>query len=110
VVCSHVGGLSEVVEHGVTGFLVEPGNVDELRDRLSEILLNPELATRLGRNARTIAVERFTWDACAERCLAAYGELMSERHGTLKRGRRTYRRPEARTGSEYAAVGNRVAD
>jgi glycosyltransferase involved in cell wall biosynthesis len=75
VVASRIGGLPEVVENGVTGFLVEPGDVAELRSRLAEILADPELGERLGRNGRERVVETFTWDACAERCLAAYSEL-----------------------------------
>ena len=77
VVASRVGGLPEVVEEGVTGFLVEPGNVEELRARLTEVLGDKQLAQRLGRNARERVLETFTWDACAERCLAAYSELAS---------------------------------
>ena len=76
VVASRIGGLPEVVEDGVTGFLVEPGNVDELRGRLAELLRDRGLAARLGRNARERAVERFTWEACAERCLETYAELV----------------------------------
>ena len=79
VVASRVGGVPEVVEHGVTGFLVEPGNVGELRARLAEVLADRRLATRLGRNARERVLEMFTWDACAERCLAAYSELVETR-------------------------------
>jgi glycosyltransferase involved in cell wall biosynthesis len=77
VVASSLGGLPEVVEHGVTGFLVEPGNVADLRERLAQILGDPPLAERLGRNARERFFERFTWEACAGRCLAAYSELVS---------------------------------
>ena len=76
VVASRIGGLPEVVEDGVTGFLVEPGNVAELRARLGEILADRSLGERLGRNGRERVVERFTWEACAERCLAAYSELV----------------------------------
>lgn len=76
VVCSRLGGLPEIVQHGVTGFLVEPGTVDELRDRLGELLSDPALAARLGRNARELVLARFTWGTCAERCLAAYAELL----------------------------------
>jgi alpha-maltose-1-phosphate synthase len=76
VVASEIGGLPEVVEDGVTGFLVEPGNVEELRSRLAELLTNRQLAERLGRNARERVLEMFTWAACAERCLAAYSELL----------------------------------
>jgi glycosyltransferase involved in cell wall biosynthesis len=76
VVASRLGGLPEVVLEGVTGFLVEPGNVDELRERLSEVLRDPDLAARLGRNGRDLVVERFTWRACAEKCLGAYRDLL----------------------------------
>jgi len=75
VVCSSVGGLPEVVRHGDSGYLVEPGNVAELRERLTEILRNPRLATRMGRRARELVLEGFTWQACADRCLSAYAEL-----------------------------------
>jgi glycosyltransferase involved in cell wall biosynthesis len=75
VVASRLGGLPEIVEHGVTGYLVEPGNVAELRQRLGDLLGDPTLASRIGRNARARVEERFTWRACAERCLKAYAEM-----------------------------------
>jgi glycosyltransferase involved in cell wall biosynthesis len=76
VVCSRIGGLPEVVEDGETGFLVAPGDVGELHDRLAALLGNPALAAQMGRAAREAVVERFTWRACAARCLAAYEELL----------------------------------
>jgi glycosyltransferase involved in cell wall biosynthesis len=76
VVASSVGGLPEVVDDGVTGFLVEPGNIEELRERLGQILGDRRLAERLGQSARERFLERFTWEACAERCLSAYSELV----------------------------------
>jgi glycosyltransferase involved in cell wall biosynthesis len=79
VVASRLGGLPEVVEHGVTGFLVEPGDIGELRARIAQILGDRRLAERLGRNARERVLETFTWEACAERCLAAYSELLDTR-------------------------------
>jgi glycosyltransferase involved in cell wall biosynthesis len=75
VVGSRLGALPEVIQDGVTGFLVEPGNVAELRERLAELLGDPERAQWMGRNARDLVLERFSWQACAERCLAAYAEL-----------------------------------
>ncbi len=81
VVCSRLGGLPEVVEHGVTGFLVEPGDVAELGERLAEVLGDPARAARLGRNARELVLARFTWRACAERCRAAYAELLDPHTG-----------------------------
>jgi glycosyltransferase involved in cell wall biosynthesis len=75
VICSRVGGLSEVVEDGITGFLVAPGDTSQLSERISQLLGDHELAQRMGRRAREVALERFTWRACAERCLAAYESL-----------------------------------
>jgi glycosyltransferase involved in cell wall biosynthesis len=76
VVASRLGGLPEIVEHGVTGYLVRPGDVGDLRQRLSELLGNPDLAHRLGQNARERVAASFTWRGCAERCLRAYEELV----------------------------------
>jgi glycosyltransferase involved in cell wall biosynthesis len=75
VVASRIGGLPEVVEDGVTGFLVEPGNIPELQDRIATLLHNPTLAARLGRNAREHVMEQFTWNAVAARCLDEYSKI-----------------------------------
>jgi glycosyltransferase involved in cell wall biosynthesis len=72
VICSRLGGLAKVVRHGETGFLVQPGNLGELRDRIAMVLADRRLASLLGDNARLLALERFTWPACAQRGLAAY--------------------------------------
>jgi glycosyltransferase involved in cell wall biosynthesis len=76
VVCSRVGGVAEIVRDGETGFLVEPGDVAALHDRLALLLGDARLARRLGANARDAVLERFTWDACARRCVDAYRELV----------------------------------
>ena len=77
VICSRVGGVPEIVADGETGYLVDPGDVAGLRARLEELLGNPERAARMGRVARDLVMERFTWEACADRCLAAYAALLT---------------------------------
>ena len=77
VVASRIGGLAEVVVDGVTGHLVEPGDVDALRNRIAELLADPPRARRMGVAGRERALAQFTWDACAQRCVAAYRELVS---------------------------------
>jgi glycosyltransferase involved in cell wall biosynthesis len=76
VICSRIGALPEIVEDGVTGLLVQPGDLGALHEALDRMLRDRSLAERLGRNARARARERFTWDACARRCLAAYEEVV----------------------------------
>jgi glycosyltransferase involved in cell wall biosynthesis len=79
VICSRLGGLPEIVRDGVTGFLVEPGNVEQLRERIDQVVRDPALAERLGQHGRELVLEKFTWEACAQRCLEAYQELMEQR-------------------------------
>jgi alpha-maltose-1-phosphate synthase len=76
VICTRVGGPPEIVQDGVTGFVVDPGKVDELRDRLEQLLCDEALARRMGRAGRAWVEGRRTWDHCALRCLSAYEELM----------------------------------
>ncbi len=79
VICSRLGGLPEVVIDGGTGLLVPPGDVDALRDRISWLLADEKRARALGDNGRDLVCQRFTWQACAERCLAVYESLLSRR-------------------------------
>jgi glycosyltransferase involved in cell wall biosynthesis len=75
VIASRLGGIPEVVEDGITGYLVTPGDERQLHDRIQKLLGDPGLARRMGRRARDLALERFTWQACAARCMVAYDEI-----------------------------------
>lgn len=77
VVASRLDALPEVVRDGETGFLVAPGDVDALRDRIAQLLGDRALAARMGRRGREVVLEQFTWDSCAQRCLAAYDALLA---------------------------------
>jgi glycosyltransferase involved in cell wall biosynthesis len=77
VVASRLDALPEVVRDGETGFLVTPGDVAELHDRIARLLADRALAARMGGRGRELVLEQFTWDACARRCLAAYEELLT---------------------------------
>jgi N-acetyl-alpha-D-glucosaminyl L-malate synthase BshA len=60
VVASASGGLPEVVESGITGFLAPVGQVDEMADAAIEVLGDPALWDRMSAAARERAVERFS--------------------------------------------------
>ncbi|HEX5010984.1 MAG TPA: glycosyltransferase family 4 protein [Planctomycetota bacterium] len=79
VVASFWGGPSDVVVDGVTGFLVNPLHVATLAARLLAILLDPQLAARLGEAGRTRAEAVFGLSAQVERTLRLYAELGSAR-------------------------------
>ena len=60
VVATRVGGVPDVVRDGVDGFLVEPGDVDALADRLGQLAADPELARRMGEAGRARVLERYS--------------------------------------------------
>lgn len=62
VIASSVGGLTEVVEDGVTGLLVPPGDERALADALHRLLAGPEERRRMGRKGRDRARASFGWD------------------------------------------------
>jgi glycosyltransferase involved in cell wall biosynthesis len=72
VVASAVGGIAESVRHGDTGFTVPPGDVDALRERLKQLLDNPELRKSMGRNARKLYERDFTLAHTVESTLTIY--------------------------------------
>lgn len=75
VVASDVGGLRELVRHGETGLLVEPGSRRLLADSIRRLLDDRALRERLGRNAREDVEARRQWLSVAERYLDIYRSL-----------------------------------
>jgi L-malate glycosyltransferase len=65
VVASRTGGIPEVVEDGVSGLLVPPGDPEELARALDLLADRPELRRQLGANARERAQRRFSLEQCA---------------------------------------------
>jgi starch synthase len=84
VVASRVGGIPEVVDHGVTGILVDldaaadDGGADFERrfaEAVNRLAADPEEARRMGQAGRRRAVEEFRWAAIAERTVELYASL-----------------------------------
>ncbi len=60
VITSTVGPSREIVEEGVTGLIVEPGDVDALRDAMGQLAADPLRARKLGLTARARFEAKFT--------------------------------------------------
>ena len=52
--------MAEIVEDGVTGLHFEPGNSDDLADKIQWLLEHPYEYRRMGKNARKVFFEKYT--------------------------------------------------
>jgi glycosyltransferase involved in cell wall biosynthesis len=71
-ICTAVASLPEVVEDGVSGFVVPPNDRAALGERLCWLRDHPEAAAAMGVAARRRVMERFTWPMVVRGCLAVY--------------------------------------
>jgi len=82
VVATAVGGVTELVVAGVSGFLVPAGDVDSLAARVSEVLLDREAAMRLASAGRASVLHHFSADRMVEATLDVYRRVEVERCST----------------------------
>jgi L-malate glycosyltransferase len=71
VVASGVGGLLDLIDHGRTGLLIEPGNPTALADALRRLLTDPVAAVQIGERARADVQQRYSF----ERMVKAFEDL-----------------------------------
>jgi mannosyltransferase len=75
LVASRAGAAELVVEDGVTGVLVPPGDVDALADALEPLMRDQAAAAAMGERARVGVLEKFSLDAEADKIAAVYRAL-----------------------------------
>jgi glycosyltransferase involved in cell wall biosynthesis len=76
VVATAVGGNLEVIEDGVTGLLVPPGDAVALGNAVARLLENPVLAQRLAQNGRGLVERKFSFERLTREVGQLYEELL----------------------------------
>lgn len=71
-ICTDVASMPEVVEDGVTGFVVPAHDAAVLREKLLWLREHPFEAGKMGEAARRRVLEKFTWPTVVQRCLEIY--------------------------------------
>ena len=74
VVATSVGGVPDVVDDGETGFLVPPGDIEGLAERLAQLARDPERRDAMGREGRERVLRRYA----VERLVDDVDELCRE--------------------------------
>jgi glycosyltransferase involved in cell wall biosynthesis len=83
VVASRVGGIPDLVEHGVNGYLVSPEDVKELEHAVFKLLNDPSLARRMGKEGRRKISNQFSAATMADSIDRVYRELLSRKGVSL---------------------------
>jgi glycosyltransferase involved in cell wall biosynthesis len=77
VVATRVGGVPDVVEDGVDGFLTEPRDADALAERLERLAVDPGLRARMGRAGRERVLTRYAVGRLVDDVDELYRTLLS---------------------------------
>jgi len=80
VIAAEIGGLGELVEDGVTGYLVPPGEAEPLADAIVAVASDLPRAAELGEAGRRRALEEFLQDRCTDRTEALYRQALNGRN------------------------------
>ncbi|HNR36400.1 MAG TPA: N-acetyl-alpha-D-glucosaminyl L-malate synthase BshA [Candidatus Hydrogenedentes bacterium] len=75
VIGTDSGGVREVVEHGITGYLCEVGDIDSMAGYAIALFENPQRAREMGRQGRMRVRERFSQDQIVPKYEALYAEV-----------------------------------
>jgi glycosyltransferase involved in cell wall biosynthesis len=67
------------IKEGWNGFLVEPGDIKELADKIQYLLENEEERKKMGKNSKKLAEEEFSWEKTAKRYLEIYEKVCAHK-------------------------------
>jgi glycosyltransferase involved in cell wall biosynthesis len=79
VVASNVGGVTEAIIDGVTGYCVPRGDIDLLRQRLLKLVNDGELREKMGRKGRERYESEFTFKHMFEKTFTVYEEVLKQK-------------------------------
>lgn len=79
VIASRVGGIPDIVHNEKNGFLIKPGDPNNIAERIQNILDNPELRNRIIQTNISTAKTRFGYDVMATQVLSVYKDLLKEK-------------------------------
>jgi glycosyltransferase involved in cell wall biosynthesis len=81
VIAAEIGGLGELVEEGVTGLLVPPGEAEPLAKAIVLLASNLPRAAEMGEAGRRRALQQFLQERCTDRTELLYRDKLQSRRG-----------------------------
>ena len=76
VIASKIGGIPETLDHGNSGILFRPGDIDDLSEKIKLLYNNTEKARIIGENARLFCRNNFSMEILQPKYLAFYQSIL----------------------------------
>lgn len=77
VVSSRVGGIPEIIEPGVNGYIFEPGDIEQMITYVRELAEDPTRREEMGRRAHQ-SVQHLTWPAIMDEFIEDYRRVIAD--------------------------------
>ena len=77
VIGTRVGGLSEIIEHGRNGILVDPSNPYSLATAMYHLAIDDKLRKRLGKNGLQDAKKKYDWKVIIKKIIGVYDAIVN---------------------------------
>src|SRR5437588_3423464 len=91
-VAARVSGSEDIIQHGVNGLLVEPGDYQSMAQALLTLLVDPVLAEKYGQAARATIEKHYSFERIMDRYIELYQIIAGGGLNSLRP--RLYRRHE----------------
>lgn len=79
VIGSRIGGIPELVKDNETGLTFEPGNSEDLKNKIGYFLKNPNLVIKMGKNAKKFVEENFNPEKHYQELMKIYNTVLKRR-------------------------------
>ncbi len=83
VVSSRVGGVPEIIESGVNGFIFEPNDINQMIAYVRQLTENPTMRKEMGQKARQ-SVQNLTWQQIMDDLVADYHRVIADHRSAPK--------------------------
>ncbi|OGI18384.1 MAG: hypothetical protein A3J06_00705 [Candidatus Moranbacteria bacterium RIFCSPLOWO2_02_FULL_48_19] len=79
IIATDVGGTREIISGNNDGYLTQPKNIEQLKDKLSDLIDHPEKRLVFGQNAYQAVKSKFSWDHATDQYLEVFSKLLENR-------------------------------
>lgn len=79
IIATHVGGTKEIISGKNDGYLINPKDIEQLKEKIIDLIDHPEKRLTFGKNAYQEACGKFSWNESAQKYLAVFTELLENR-------------------------------